>query len=57
MFSYQEQQQLPPPAPPRKTSNGWGVRKIFGFDSKPEPIPSSNYYAPEVSYIIIKKKT
>lgn len=53
MFRYQ--QSLPPQhhqAPPMKSSGGggWSLRKMFGFDSKPEPITQSNYYAPEVRY-------
>jgi hypothetical protein len=47
MFSYQQ----PPPPPPRKTTgeSGWGFRKLFGIGSKQNTMPSSNYYAPEVS--------
>jgi hypothetical protein len=55
IFSYQ--QPLPPPPPPRKTPNdgsGWGFRKLFGIGSKQDTMPSSNYYAPEVSYFTNK---
>ncbi|CAF1223269.1 unnamed protein product [Rotaria sordida] len=47
-YDHQQQQQQQPP-PPRKApgGGGWSLRKIFGFDSGAEPMPRSNYYAPE----------
>ncbi len=45
---------LQPPPPPRKTTGGgWGgFRKLFGFGDKEEPVPSRNYYPPDVSCFI-----
>jgi len=43
--------QLPPPSPRKTAGGGWGgFRKLFGFGSKEEEMPPTNYYPPEVSY-------